>query len=502
MDRSDFDVVIVGSGVAGLYTALNLDPALTCAIINKNGPEDSNSMYAQGGIAAVLGPDDDAETHINDTLTAGAGLCDQAAVTVLVREGPAEIERLLGLGTPFDRDDRGKLRLTREGAHTHNRIVHSGGDATGYHVTRSLLGIIRERPNITLLNHYTLVDVVTDQAGRTAGIITADQRDRTAFFAAPHVLLASGGIGHVYRNSTNARCATGDGIAAARRAGAKVRDMEFVQFHPTALVHPDQTGRFFLISEALRGEGAVLRNRRSEAFMQTVHPMADLAPRDVISRAIIAEMRKYDVPNVYLDITAKPRDFLKNRFPTIYETCMRRDLDIAINWIPVVPVQHYFMGGIATDMDGCTDLAGLYAGGETACTGVHGANRLASNSLLECLVVGRRCAEMISGAALERSGADLVAPEPIRGEPVQDIDSYRTRIRNAMTHQGGIIRERQGMSEAIELLSGFADSLAKANLRTVREFETMNMATVGLDILSAALARTHSVGAHCRSDEA
>ena len=501
MDHSDFDVIIVGSGVAGLYTALNLNPKLTCAVINKNGHDDSNSMYAQGGIAAVIGSDDSPEIHFQDTIDAGAGLCDEAAVNILVREGPKEIERLLSMGIPFDFNDNGKLKLTREGAHHRDRIVHSGGDATGLHVTQSLLAEVRERPHLHLLNHYALVDIVTDKEGRVAGIITTDQRNRYAFLAAPHVILSTGGIGHVYRNSTNARSATADGIAAAFRAGARLKDMEFVQFHPTALVHPDQTGRFFLISEALRGEGAVLRNRKSEAFMQSVHPMADLAPRDIVSRAIIAEMRKHDVPNVYLDITSQPREFLKNRFPTIYETCMKRDLDIAINWIPVVPVQHYFMGGIQADMSGRTNIHGLYAGGESACTGVHGANRLASNSLLECLVVGRRCAEFINQADFIGKTPLLSMPDPINGERIMDIDSYRTRIRNTMTREGGIIREQNGLSEAVSLLEDFIASLNNAALSTVREFETMNMASAGLEILGAAMRRKKSVGAHYRSDD-
>ncbi len=495
------DVIIVGSGAAGLYAALHLDKDLSCVIINKSGSEESNSMYAQGGIAAVIDQHDTTESHLHDTLNAGAGLCDADAVRVLVSEGPQDIKTLLQLGVPFDKDSEGKLKLTREGAHECNRIVHSGGDATGLHLTESLTKCVAARSNLHILNAFVLMDIVTDENGETAGALAIDSDKKICFISSSHVILASGGIGHVYRNSTNARCATGDGIAAAMRAGAAVKDMEFVQFHPTALIHPDKNGRFFLISEALRGEGAILRNRRSERFMEGVHPMADLAPRDIVSRAIIAEMKKYDLPNVYLDITVRPRAFLQERFPTIYEECMSRDLDIAMHWIPVVPVQHYFMGGIKTDLNGQTNIGGLYACGESACTGVHGANRLASNSLLECLVFARRCAQHINGTIMPSA---IIVQRGISTQEYHerlDIDSIRTQIRNTMTKNGGIIRNKEGMTEAIAQIEGYFGLLETASLCTVREIETFNMATVGLAILKAALQREKSVGAHFRSDD-
>lgn len=493
------DVVIVGSGLAGMYAALSLDPSLSCLLINKNGGEESNSMYAQGGVAAVTLPEDNADKHLFDTMEAGAGLCNEKAVRVLVEEGPKDILRLMELGVPFDRDEKGNLSVTREGAHGLNRILHCGGDATGLHMTNTLQERVRERANIQQLDEYALIDILTDKEGAVSGVVLQSLQLDYLRVDAPNVIIATGGIGRVYRSSTNATALTGDGIAAAFRAGAELENMEFVQFHPTALVHPGQGGRYFLISEALRGEGAVLRNRRWEPFMRNAHPMADLAPRDVVSRAIIREMRKYDLPNVYLDITARPREFLEKRFPTIYTECMRRDIDIAVNWIPVVPVQHYFMGGIKTGLNGETNLPGLYACGEASCTGVHGANRLASNSLLECLVFGRRCAQDINGrsAAWKKAALPAMKAKP----PVDfDIHTMRSQIRINMTKKCGILRNRTDMTEAQAQIGGYLEQLENSCLATPREAETLAMATVADQVLKAALAREDSVGAHYRSD--
>ncbi len=495
----DYDVVIAGMGIAGLYTALNLDGNVSCALLNKSGEEVSNSIYAQGGVAAVTLDEDKWENHFEDTLVAGAGACDEEAVRVLVKEGPGEIQNLLKYGVPFDRNEDNGLSVTMEGAHRCRRILHCGGDATGFHITKTMISCAKEKENITIYDDTIIVDVLTDDSGRVSGAI-AKCGEKYVVLRSSYVVIASGGIGKVYRNSTNAYSATGDGIAAAIRAGAKTENMEFVQFHPTALIHPDQNMRHFLISEALRGEGAILRNRKSEPIMQGVHPMADLAPRDIVSRAIVSEMKKYDLPNVYLDITAKPRDFLKKRFPSIYQECMKRGIDIAVNWIPVVPVQHYFMGGIKTDVNGCTNIEGLYACGESACTGVHGANRLASNSILECLVYGRHVARHVNeGFTGAKRKTEILCDNEKQSIDV-DFETCRSKICDTMTKKGGIIRNETELLQAIEIVGKFEQMLKNAKLSSTEEYETYNISQVALEILNAAQKRKTSIGAHFRSD--
>lgn len=502
IEKVSIDLVIIGCGVAGLYTALNLDPKYKCVILNKCGAERSNSMYAQGGIATVIEPprdNDDPQQHYQDTLVAGAGLCDKKAVKVLVNEAWSNIRELIDMHVPFDMKD-GHLLLTREGGHGKNRILHSGGDATGLHLTSTLFESAMQRNNITILNYIFLSDIITDENG-VAGVIVLDEQEKPLLFNTSKVVIASGGIGRVFRNSTNAICATGDGIAAAQRAGAELKDMEFVQFHPTALIHPDDTGRYFLISEALRGEGAILRNRQWKPFMQGVHPLADLAPRDIVSRAIIMEMKKSDIPHVYLDITSRSREFLRNRFPTIYSECMRRGLDIAKYWIPVIPVQHYFMGGIKTDIDARTNIPGLYSCGEAACTGVHGANRLASNSLLECLVFGRRCALCINESKVFTPVIKTLETKIYKEKYDIDFDSFSTEIRSLTTSKCGIIRNETDLSEARNRVGELFEQLDETVLETKKGIETYNQATIALDVINASLKRRKSVGAHYRSDD-
>jgi len=502
VEKTAVDVVIVGCGAAGLYAALNLDPSLKCVVINKSGPEHSNSMYAQGGIATVIEPhrdNDDPSQHFTDTLVAGAGLCDEKAVHVLVNEAWSNIQQLIALDVPFDKSG-GKLLLTREGGHNKNRILHSGGDATGFHLTSTLYEIAKKRENITILNKLFMTDILTDENGVT-GIVVLDEQEKPHCFASSKVIVASGGIGRVFRNSTNAVCATGDGIAAAWRAGAEIKDMEFVQFHPTALVHPDETGRFFLISEALRGEGGILRNRQWKPFMQGEHPLADLAPRDIVSRSIIKEMKRSNIPHVYLDITTKSRDFLKARFPTIYGECMRRGLDIAKDWIPVMPVQHYFMGGIRTDVDGRTNIPGLYACGEAACTGVHGANRLASNSLLECLVFARRSVYDINQSKLFTPAIKPLETRIYKKHKEIDYDPFRSEIRSLTTLKCGIIRKERELLEAKTRLGEIYEELDNMDLQTRRGIETYNQTLIAMAITDASIQRKESIGAHYRVDD-
>lgn len=501
INKKDIDVVIVGSGAAGLYAALSLDPALNCVVLNKVGAQNSNSMYAQGGIATVIEPNrnhDNPKKHYEDTLVAGAGLCNKDAVKVLVEEAWGNIERLINMGVPFDKNN-GELLLTREGGHSENRILHSGGDATGFHLTQSLYEIALKKPNIEIIDNMFLSDIFTDENGVT-GILAIDNYNKPTYFASRHVIIASGGIGYIYKVSTNATCATGDGIAAAFRAGAELKDMEFVQFHPTGFIYPNEEGRYFLISEALRGEGAILRNEKGEAFMQGIHSLADLAPRDIVARAIVREMEKENISHVYLDITSSSRVFLEKRFPTIFSECLKHDIDISKDWIPVMPVQHYFMGGIKTDTNGQTNIPGLYACGESACTGIHGANRLASNSLLECLVFGRRCAQNISGDVFNPLSFNIDINITGKESDI-DFNAYSDEIRNIMTTKCGIIRNGAELLQAVKRISEIYKALECSKLNTKEGIETYNQSQVALEILKASIKRGKSVGAHYRSDD-
>lgn len=522
--RIHIDAIVVGCGAAGLYTALSLDPNMTCAILNKTGRDISNSMYAQGGISAVTQRNELMRaSHITDTLNAGAGLCDQAAVKVLVEEAADNIERLIALGVPFDREN-GDLARTREGGHSERRVLHCGGDATGLYLTSTLLEKAKQRDNICFYDDALLTDILYDDHGVT-GVFTLWDNEPT-IFEARRVILATGGIGRVYNASTNALCATGDGMAAAARAGLPLKNMEFVQFHPTALIGSDQTGRSFLISEAIRGEGGRLINNHGEYFMQDVHPMADLAPRDIVARAILQEMKRTGESKVYLRFPDKPRTYLETRFPTIYAECTRQGYNIPDDPIPVHPVQHYMMGGIQTGLFGETALPGLYACGETACTGVHGANRLGSNSLLECIVFGYRAAQHCAALTLPEARAQYVAAPAqtlentavvgmagmagmtgMAGHPVAAPDSQELAytqigdtIRSIMSTYCGASRDAQGLSHAISHLKEIEESILAVPIRTTAAVETLNIAQVALAIATAAYERKESIGAHYRSD--
>lgn len=505
------DVVIIGTGLAGIYTALHLDPALKVILINKYGLDESNSLYAQGGIAAAVAANDNPSLHFEDSWIAGAGLNDPAALQVLVNEGPENVRLLQQWGVPFDLDAAGQLVVSREGAHTRDRIIHCHGDATGFHVTSCLTDRLLTQPNCRIMNRTCLVDYLSDDLGNVHGILTlsTDKPDEFRIIRARQVILATGGIGGLYPRTTNAPAATGDGLAAALRCGAATRDLEFIQFHPTALPWPDAQGRCFLISEAVRGEGAILRNNKGKAFMAQEHPQADLAPRDVVSRAIFRQMLASGTDHVWLDITHRDREFLQKRFPMIYETCARQNLDMATQWLPVAPVQHYFMGGVWTDLDGRTSRQGLWACGEAACTGIYGANRLASNSLLECLVFGRRIARAINGSQKGISSG-LFCPEnpdqrPIPGSSHEispdRVQTIRQQIRQLMERHCGILRNQEGLKLAEEQLKALNSELDTINAHDRLTVETCQMATAAQAIIQAASRRRNSVGAHFMTDD-
>ncbi len=491
------DVVVVGSGMAGLYTALNLDFRLSCLIVTKESFDVSNSWMAQGGIAAAIAPDDRPQIHLQDTLVAGAGLCDEEAVRVLVDEGPDNVDMLRALRVPFDLNEDGDLQIGREGGHTRNRIVHAGGDATGRETVKVLAVIAAARPNIEFRPHSFLVDILTEN-GRAVGVLIFDGAFRAVL--ARGVVLCSGGIGQVYAPlTTNPSVATGEGLAAALRAGARTKHMEFVQFHPTALYIPGQ--KPFLISEAVRGEGATLQNAEGMRFMEGQHPMAELAPRDIVARAIDREMKKTGAPCVYLDIRQKPAEFLKRRFPTIYNHCARLGIEIARDLIPVRPVQHYLVGGLQTDLFAQTNVPGLYACGEVSYTGVHGANRLASNSMLECLVFGARAARHISGSC---PPLPEVVP-PLASAPSEDYEEpqeARARVGEILNRDGGIVRNTVGLMRGVADIGRLIAGMEDKNLPGKAHWEAYGMAVVGGEILRAAGARTESVGAHYREEPA
>ena len=413
------DVIVVGSGIAGLTTALRLRRRVArVLLVTKTVLDEGSTAWAQGGIAAVMSPDDSPEEHIHDTLVAGVGLCDVEAVRTLVNEGTDAVWDLIAIGADFDRGESGKISLTREGGHHRDRILHAGGDATGREISRALIAAlnrVRDDPGIEIIEHALVIDLLSNAEGGVCGVtlhvIGEGQVDGVGAAHARAVVLATGGLGQIYASTTNPAVATGDGMAAALRAGAELADLEFVQFHPTVLyLGEGSSGQQPLISEAVRGEGAFLVDAAGVRFMQGKHSMADLAPRDIVARAIIARMRETGTDHVYLDCRHLGADFLEQRFPSIVERCRELGFDPATELLPVAPAQHYASGGVRTDLRGRTSLEGLYACGETSCTGVHGANRLASNSLLEGLVFARRIADDLT----HRLGAgELPDPSPV-----------------------------------------------------------------------------------------
>jgi L-aspartate oxidase len=513
---ADTDFLIVGGGIAGLRAAIALAPAGRVAVLTKADPNESNTGYAQGGIAAAVGADDSPALHAADTIRAGDGLCDEEAVRVLVEEGPKYVRELLDWGARFERDANGQPSLGREAAHSVRRVLHAG-DATGREIGRTLWERVKGLPSVDTINHALVTQLLVED-GRAAGVAFFDPSGARQEFRADATLLATGGAGQVFRETTNPGVATGDGISLAYHAGARLADLEFVQFHPTALKLAGAPR--FLISEALRGEGARLVNDRGDPFMMRYHAGGDLAPRDVVARSIVREEQQTGGP-VFLTLAHLDADFVRRRFPTIAEMCGRVGLDLARDPIPVGPAAHYIMGGVDTDPWARTSLPGLFAAGEVACTGVHGANRLASNSLLEGLVFGARAGMAMQqapqAAALKadrKKGTGLIFPDAAKTPTAQETgripreneaEKY-TRplssdgVRDLMWRSAGLFRTRDGLHEAVSRLDAAARVTPQPAPEDALAWQRFHLLTVGRLIARAALRREESRGGHFRED--
>jgi L-aspartate oxidase len=493
---AETDFVVIGAGVAGLRAAIELAEAGRVLVLAKREVTNSNTQWAQGGIAAALSDEDEVSLHLQDTLIAGDGLCNTEAVKTLVEEGPGRIEELISWGTQFDRSGT-KLVFGREGAHSRNRILHAQGDSTGREILRALYAKAQTLKNISVREFEFSTELEVEN-GRVTGISLINEKGLPEGMACSSILLATGGMGQLYRNTTNPEVATGDGVAMAFRAGAEVSDMEFIQFHPTAL-YLKKAPRF-LLSEALRGEGAFLRNIEMDRFMAKYHPLAELAPRDVVARAIMHEMEVSHAkdPFVYLDLTHLSAAKVQKRFPRIYATCLEYNIDITEDLIPIRPAAHYSIGGVRTDLQGKTDLGGLYAAGEAAATGVHGANRLASNSLLEGLVYGARAGKAMREELRQPRKAANKKAATQNGPVDAGLEELVGQIQDVMWKDAGIVRTRAGMQEAIAKLEGLTPRLAHP--RTRRAYEAANLQLAGLLVVRSARAREESRGAHYRTD--
>lgn len=493
------DVVIVGSGVAGLTAALHARRAgRTVLLVTKGRVEEGSTQWAQGGIAAALAEDDTPEEHLHDTLVAGAGLCDVDAVAALVTEGPDCVRSLIGLGAHFDLDPSGALALTREGGHHRDRIAHAGGDATGAEVSRALVAAVALDPGIELIEGALVLDLLKDADGGAQGVtlhvMGQGKRDGVGAALAPAVVLATGGFGQVFAQTTNPPVATGDGVALALRAGAEVADMEFVQFHPTVLwLGPRARGQQPLVSEAVRGEGALLLDSTGERFMSEVHPMAELAPRDIVARAIMRRMIDTGAPHVWLDGREFGARLWEERFPTILASCRAHGIDPVTELIPVSPASHYVSGGVRTDLDGRASIPGLFACGEVACTGVHGANRLASNSLLEGLVFAARIGRALAGdSRVARPTVPLPEAAPLVTE------AGRRRVQQTMSDDAGVLRSADSLERASkDLIEIAADA---HGVPCTDDWEATNLQLVARVLVHQARIREETRGSHWRED--
>lgn len=500
IEKQCYDVVIIGSGIAGVYTALEIPKDYNVLILTKETIEISNSVLAQGGIAVSLDKDDSPGLHFKDTIKAGAGLCNEESVWVLVNEAAQNIETLCEYGVEFDKEGINRLSLTREGAHSKRRIIHAG-DTTGKEVCDKLVSVVRTKENVKIKERTFAVDLITE-GDACKGVLAYDE-DTSSYilYLSKMVICATGGFSKLYSYTTNPEVATGDGAALAYRAGAELMDLEFIQFHPTVLFHPEN--KSFLISEAVRGEGAYLRNVNGEKFMPQYHELAELAPRDIVSRAIFNEMQKTKSSNVYLDITFKDKEYLQKRFPKIYETCLSYGIDMSKDYIPVAPAAHYCMGGIKTDIYGRTNIKGLYACGEAACNGIHGANRLASNSLLEGLVFGRKIGFEVQSVIKKGKEPLEFNDFSVKSKRVSKTinkEEVKSEIQNIMTKYVGIIRDRGGLLYAKDKINEYYNAVKDMENHGIEDFELQNIILLSKLVVESALEREESRGAHYRMD--